>query len=280
MCKHVTGAINLTHFPGFDFDGHIPHFDKFNHPANEYALIDLPVIKRDDSLSLKRWEQIESKLSKYSETLRILKASMDMAPGFDPNAAANAGVITSANINTLSDLARNKLPASLINVSTEQSTTQVVDDTDAVLNAVKAYLFFQVPSAYDFIVCTGLAVKNGTTINGIVQMGVDIVNAIPPSIGQTATKAMASGANQAGANAYQRFPIQSSVPLLASENLGVWVNSNSATGAYRQQTGAGSQNQQKSVAYTANIGWGDGAAAVWVPATTRFALQMFYLGFK
>src|SRR3990167_133266 len=65
----------------------------------------------------------------------------------------------------------------------EANTTPVTDNAnfDAVAG-VRYYAFFTLPSTEKLYYITGIEWKNGTTVAGNIQAGVDVVNANPPTL--------------------------------------------------------------------------------------------------
>ena len=161
----------------------------------------------------------------------------------------------------------------------EANTTPITDNADFTVTAgSRYYAFFTLPTTEHFYIITGIEWKNGATVNGTITSGVDEIDADPPTLASTPLLANAQEVTQAGTSAIQRVSIISSKIIRAGKVLGVWVSCSSGTATLREQTGLGSQNQQKATAYTSAPLSNETTA--WTTATARKYLKLYYRGYS
>ena len=163
--------------------------------------------------------------------------------------------------------------------SAETNSTPITDGADFTITAgVRYYGFITIPTTYKFHIITGIEWKNGATVSGNIQAGIDIVNADPPTLASTPLLALAQEVAQAGTSAVQRVSITASHPIRGGAIIGIWVSGSSGTATLREQTGLGSQNQSKATAYDASPQASDNTA--WTTATARKYLKIYYRGYN
>lgn len=163
--------------------------------------------------------------------------------------------------------------------SAEQNSTPVTDGADFTATAgTKYFAFYTLPTTEKLYLITGIEIKNGATVNGNIQCGVSVVDANPPTLAGTSLVAHAMEEAQAGASAVQRFSLIASKPIRGGTILGIWVQCSSGTATLREETGLGSQNQQKASAYDASPDTNDSTA--WATATARKYLKLYFRGYN
>jgi len=165
-----------------------------------------------------------------------------------------------------------------INETAEVSTTPVTDNASFTTTAGnRYYAFFTLPTTEKFYLITGIEWKNAATISGNVQAGVDVIDANPPTLASTPLIALVQEVAQAGANVVQRVSIISSTLIRGGTICGAWVSCSSGTATIREETGLGSQNQQKATAYSATPATSENTA--WTAATARKYLKVYHRGY-
>lgn len=170
------------------------------------------------------------------------------------------------------------LASAVLTESAELNSTPVSDNADFTATAgVRYYGFITTPSTEKLYLITGIEWKNGATVNGNVVAGVDVINADPPTLASTPLLSVTQEVAQAGTSAVQRVSIVMGQPIRAGAVVGIWVSCSSGTATLREQTGLGSQNQQKATAYSANPNAADNTA--WTTATARKYLKLYFRGY-
>lgn len=164
-----------------------------------------------------------------------------------------------------------------LTVSPEQSNTPVVDTQGAVMNDIREYAFFTMPSTSRFFIITGLEWKNHTTIDGNVFCGVDLVDADPPVDADVQVLVWSSAIAQSGSGVIQRNSAVVSLPIREGTVIGAWINSDSATATLRRIPSQSSQNQSKSIATATPVFT---EATAWSAETERFYLKIYFRGYS
>lgn len=164
-----------------------------------------------------------------------------------------------------------------LNEVAEANSTPVTTDTDLTITNTRRYAFFTLPTTEKWYVFTGLEWFNGATVAGSVLSGVDLVDANPPVAAGTPLIAWGVGVTMSGANSVQRTSMISSTPVRGGTIVGAWINTGSVTANFKHQTGAGAQNQQKTIINAAPP-TSDGTA--WTSATNRIYLKIYFRGIK
>lgn len=160
----------------------------------------------------------------------------------------------------------------------EANSTPITDNADFTVTAGhRYYAFYTIPSTEKFYIITGIEWKNGATLAGNVTAGVDVVNADPASSASVPLISLGAEVAQTGTSVIQRMSQIMSKPIRAGTIVGVWVSCSSSSAKLREQTGLGSQNQQKATAYSASPGTQDTTA--WTTATARKYLKLYYRGY-
>ena len=160
----------------------------------------------------------------------------------------------------------------------EAFNTPVTSAADFTVTAgTRYYAFFTLPSTELYYLITSILWKNGATVAGNITCGVDMVDANPPTLASVPLVANAMEVAQTGTNSDQTVSIISSKPIRGGTILGVWISCSSGTATIREQTGMGSQNQQKATAYSAAPASNDTTA--WATATARKYLKVGYVGY-
>ena len=163
-------------------------------------------------------------------------------------------------------------------ITTEQNTTPITDGADFTATAgVRYYAFFTISDSFPKLyMVTGIEWKNGASVAGNITCGIDVVNADPPTLAGVTLSAVSQEVAQAGTSAVQRVSIIAGMPLQSGVVYGAWVSCSSSSATLREQTGLGSQNQQKATAYTASPTTQDTTA--WTTSTARKYLKIYYKG--
>src|SRR3990167_1156808 len=164
-----------------------------------------------------------------------------------------------------------------ITETSESNTTPITDGADFTVTAGhRYYAFFTLPTTEPLYIVTGIEWKNGVTVSGNIQAGVDVVNADPPTLTHTPLAVCGQEVTQSGTSVIQRVSIAASNMIRGGSILGAWVSCSSGTATLREQTGLGSQNQQKATAYSASPSAADNTS--WTTATARKYLKVYYRG--
>jgi len=160
----------------------------------------------------------------------------------------------------------------------EASTTPVTTDADVALTSGnRAYSIFTLPTTYDYYMISGIEWENGTTLDGSVRAGVDIVNADPITLAAGITIAWGSQDLQSGSGSVQRTRDISSQLVAGGTIMGAWVVSNSATATFGSDTvGAASDPIRRAIAFTS-----DGnhfSTTSYTSSVERFYIKIYYIG--
>ncbi len=160
----------------------------------------------------------------------------------------------------------------------EAASSPVADNTNTALGTgIRVYAFFTLPTTERFYIITGIEWKNGATVAGNVQCGVDLIDANPPTLAAVPLAAHGQELAQAGASGVQRNSRIVSRPIRGGTLVGIWFVSNSTTATFANLTGQASQNQQKAIAYTNNPPNQD--ATAWTAATVRYYAKLYFRGY-
>src|SRR3990167_2310674 len=166
-----------------------------------------------------------------------------------------------------------------IQITTESNSTPVTDNADFTVTAGhRYYAFVTLPTAEQLYTITGIEWKNGATVAGNVMCGIDIINADPPTLAGVPLQSLGMEVAQSGVSSVQRNSNIINNLFPAGSVLGLWVSCSSGTATLREQTGLGSQNQQKATAYSNTPGTQDVTA--WTTATARKYIKVYYKGYS
>lgn len=196
---------------------------------------------------------------------------------------SSGGTVTPSSTDTFTNKTFNgtgvgNVVSNMLTESTEQNTTPVADNTNStVVAGARHFVFFTVPSTYKFIRVTGIEWKNGSTVSGNIQCGIDYVNANPPTQAATVLSALGQQTTQSGLNVVQRTSMIKSDPIRASTLLGVWVMIDNATGTFSFLSAQPNQNENKSTTYTAVVANQDTNA--WNAATVILYIKVYFVGY-
>ncbi|NWG36300.1 hypothetical protein [Nitrososphaera sp.] len=161
----------------------------------------------------------------------------------------------------------------------EESTTPVTDNGQTtVRNDIRHYAFFTLPTTYKFYKITGIEWKNGVTVAGNVQCGVDLVDANPPTIANVINVALGAATAQSGTSSVQRVSMVRSDMIRGGTILGAWFLPDNGVGAFRRQSGLANQNQEKSFTYTITPAIQD--ATAWATNTDHYYIKVYYRGYN
>ncbi len=166
----------------------------------------------------------------------------------------------------------------VITETAEQNSTPVTDGADFTVTAGhRYYAFFTLPTTEPYYIITAIEWKNGATVAGNIMAGIDAVDADPPTLASTPLACLAIEVAQSGTSTTQKNSFVASNSLRGGTVLGAWVSCSSGTATLREQTGLGSQNQQKATAYSATPNASENTA--WTTATARKYIKVYYRGF-
>ena len=172
----------------------------------------------------------------------------------------------------------NSSATAVIVETSESNTTPITDGADFTVTAGhRYYAFFTFPSTEKFYIVTAIEWKNGASVSGTIMSGVDAVNADPPTNVSTPLAALGIELSQTGTSVVQKNTRIASSIFRAGTICGAWVSCSAAT-TLREQTGLGSQNQQKATSYAANPYLSEGT--VWTAATARKYIKVYYYGYS
>ena len=133
-----------------------------------------------------------------------------------------------------------------MSIGSEQSTTPESDTSETQLTAgERAYSFFNVGSAGELILITGIEWKNGTNADGAVSCGVDKVNADPPTIAGTQLVAYAPPLSGGSTGTIERQSDISSLLLHGGETYGAWVQPDDTNREFRRDNTVANENRIK-----------------------------------
>jgi hypothetical protein len=82
---------------------------------------------------------------------------------------------------------------------------------------------------------------------------------------------------QSGTSTVQRNSNISNGVFPAGSVVGAWISLSNGTATVREQTGLGSQNQQKATVYSSSPGTNETTA--WTTATARKYIKLYYKGY-
>jgi hypothetical protein len=135
----------------------------------------------------------------------------------------------------------------------ELSTTTVVGANDSTAGSTNRwYSFFTLPgTSSDLYMFTAIECKNGSAVASNILMGVDVVNANPPTLNNTSTVAWTPVTAQAGTSAVQKVNVESSLLVKGGSICGAWVVSASGATAKIGTTTVASGNNLRAIAQAA-----------------------------
>ena len=162
-------------------------------------------------------------------------------------------------------------------VATEANTTPVSDNIQDDATNARDYAFFTLPTSSKFFKISGIEWKNGTSVGGDMISGVDIVDADPPTVDGTKTVAFGFPVANSGTNAVQRNSNINSDFIPKGTICGAWIKASSVS-RIRLQNGLTSQNQMKTMSYSANPTFGDSTS--WSAQTKRAYIKVYYVGYS
>lgn len=168
---------------------------------------------------------------------------------------------------------------SWVGESAEQSSTPITDNEQlATIQGGKFYVFFTIPATYKYVFITALECKNGLTVSGNVQMGVETVDANPPVDKSSRLHAFTPPTAQAGANLTQKITVAHSIPIKGGKIVGAWLAIDNATGALRfVETAA--VNSEKATGFTFGSP-NDVDNNAWVSQTHSPYIKIYYVGYN
>jgi len=158
--------------------------------------------------------------------------------------------------------------------SGELSNTPVSDTSELGITN-RYYAFWTLPATYKWYMVTGIEWKNGSAVSGNVMCGVDIVNAVPPTLAPVVLVACGAQIAQSGTNAVQRNSQIASKVIRAGTIIGIWIHPSTTAGKYRLLAGS-AQNDNKVIAYTADPANGDVTA--WSAMGYNFYIKIYVRG--
>ena len=165
-----------------------------------------------------------------------------------------------------------------IAVTSESNSTPVTDGADFTVSAGhRYYAFITLPTTYPLYFITGIEWKNGATVAGTVMCGIDIIDADPPTLASTPLQALGMEVTQTGTSVVQRNSNIMNGVFPGGSVVGAWISLSNGTAKVREQTGLGSQNQQKATAYSSAPGTNETTA--WTTATARKYIKLYYKGY-
>lgn len=140
-------------------------------------------------------------------------------------------------------------------------------------NTNRYYTFFTMPgSANDLYIITALECKNGSAVASTIIMGVDYVDANPPTLANTTTLACTPVTSQSGTSAVQKVNVLTSMIIPGGTVVGAWVVSASASTAKIGTTTVGAKNCQRAIAQAAPA-WSHQTA--WTSATEEAYVKVY-----
>jgi len=217
-------------------------------------------------------EDLELANKAYVDTGSVpLITQAEVEGGTDTNARSISGLRVKQGIDALSK--------SMIVDSVESSNTTVTDDQQSTLTDRKAYsIAFNLPTTFEFFIITGIEWKNGTTVNGQVIAGVDILDAFPPVSRMANIVALNEVVNASGTSSVQRPSILFSNLIPKSSLLSAWIQTSSATQQLRSLSGGSSQNIFKSETHAValQVPVGDGIA--WSTSNLELYMKVYFKG--
>jgi len=163
--------------------------------------------------------------------------------------------------------------------SAEKSSTPVTPNADlTTVVGTRYYAFFTFPTTERFYLVSGIEWICGTLGGtGLVQAGIDAIDAIPPVITATPLQAVAQRVAYAGANITQRVSVLSRDIFRSGNICGIWLSSDSVS-SFRELTAQANQNQRKATAFSAAPPTQDVTA--WTASMTRIRLRLYFRGYS
>ncbi len=131
--------------------------------------------------------------------------------------------------------------------SAELTNTPVTDNSQSGQNN-RFYNFITMPSTTEFYVVTKMEWKNGDTASGTVVMGIDLVNANPPTINGSVLLGHTGPIAQSGADSVQSTTNFQCKPIRAGSVIGLWV---SVTGGGNRRIKSSTGELEKGTTYSA-----------------------------
>lgn len=159
----------------------------------------------------------------------------------------------------------------------EQTTTPDDGGVFTSSSILRYYAYFTLPATEVLYKITAIELKRDAGSSTDVNVGVDLVDANPPTL--TSLPCVALGRGTITGNETLKIPIEHSSFIRASTLCGAWLASVSNVD-YRALTGQGAANV--SIGHglgTTNIYWGI-APAAWTTQTFRPYIKVYYKGYK
>ena len=151
------------------------------------------------------------------------------------------------------------------------------NDTAQPSTSARFYNFIQLPTTGKLYMITGIEWKNGTVVAGNAEVGIDSVDAVPPTIATTLSIAFSAVVACSGASTVQRIPFFPPLIFRGGDYVPVWLAFDNNT--HRRMTSTvGSSNMRKNVTFTSTPARAEGTA--WIAATEQPYLKLYYREYR
>ena len=161
------------------------------------------------------------------------------------------------------------------------STPIVPDSETAEATNIKYFFLYQMPSTlgYSHYKITGIEWMNGSLVAGNIQCGVLLIDAIPPVGYSNPHICMAAITAQGDANQIQRCSLISPNIIPAGQEIGVYLQNDSAGGRLKYLNAEGNSNYHKTTAYAVQPAFVSNTA--WnAPNNIKIYCKIYYIGIK
>ncbi len=135
----------------------------------------------------------------------------------------------------------------------EQSSVPFASNRDTTLTINSRYYnFFTLPTTEKWYIFTALSSFNGATVAGNIILGIDVVNANPPTVASTILIASTKEVAMSGASQEQKIPVETSKIVRGGSICGVWQSYDNLTATFNNNYPQASENTRKNITHTNN----------------------------
>jgi len=177
-----------------------------------------------------------------------------------------------------SRLAGNTTWSRKLQESGELDSGRVYGGTSFTSLNTRNYCYHTLPTTEKFYIITALEWKNNVISGGAsVISGVDLVNAIPPTLNSTPLVALCQARVQSGPGLTQKVTTVFSNPIRGGTILGAWLNISLGTNASVYRTVVSSREQRKAITYNETPDYSDNTA--FTNDTEEVDIKIYYRGY-
>lgn len=241
----------------------------------------------DDSLEFATSEYSDQnkKLNRKSSVVGNFTQLTDLSPTYSGQQifATTTGGAFTINKEYFRNVANNAWNSKDFAIESAELSSTISNDPPSIIDnpiGNRYYLFRTLPSTEKFYLITGIEKWQGTTgTDSNVIMGVDIVNASPPTVASSPLVALTAEVSTAGlhADTTQRISVLWSKPIRAGKIIGIWASYDTATP--NQGRVPGTTDYFKSTSYTGTPKYSENTAFTAGVVNDNW-LKAYYRGYR